>query len=83
MKHTQGEWEKDGLDITFTNSLNEKMRLAEVFGINEVAEANAKLIAAAPELLEALKMVYNNMSADKFVEEQFTQVEEAINKATK
>jgi len=56
-KHTQGEWKTTGLDIRHKNT---SLILATVYPhlhanqSREEAEANAKLIAAAPELLEAL-----------------------------
>lgn len=57
--------------------------IAEVSGINHDAEANARLIAAAPELLEALKAV-TDMLADQrdFVlgnayQEEYAAVEKA------
>jgi len=56
-KHTAGEWKATGLEIRHANN---SMILATVYPhlpLNqrrEEAEANAKLIAAAPKLLEAL-----------------------------
>lgn len=55
-KHTKGEWKSNGTfisdesDVIATCFVNTKTRY---IGHKE-AEANAKLIAAAPELLEAL-----------------------------
>ena len=63
MKHTQGKWrinttleyiEKHSGKQTLVLS-NDRI-IAEAFGVTlEEAEANAKLIASAPELLEACK----------------------------
>lgn len=46
------------------------------------AEANAKLIASAPELLEALIEVSAGMTPDRFKESTFHKVISAIQKAT-
>mgnify|MGYP003999793669 CR=1 FL=1 len=58
MKHTQGKWELSIKGVAFyieADTLNGEEHIAEVFGhsVSEV-EANARLIASAPELLEAL-----------------------------
>jgi len=89
-KHTQGEWIKKSPKnrvIQITNK--ENLIICEIdILINKVtptpsaAEANAKLIAAAPDLLEAL------IDLAKFCKENNTGVElelaeNAINKATK
>jgi hypothetical protein len=64
MSYTKGEWKsskvviakKDWFEVNIGNG---EKRLAETYGdSSEEAEANAKLIAAAPELLEALKGSY-------------------------
>ena len=53
----------------------------------DVVEANAKLIASAPDLLEALEsFVYEieqTRSYDNILEESYHLAKEAINKATK
>jgi hypothetical protein len=52
-KHTRGPWElQHGALITAKNGLH--IALAANSGMN-ASEANARLIAAAPELLEALE----------------------------
>lgn len=58
-QHTPGPWEAGQWNNTWETA---KVRhvltgniLADVFGKSPVATANARLIAAAPELLEALR----------------------------
>jgi hypothetical protein len=44
-------------------------------------EANAKLIAAAPELLEALQRALNDFKSQRWTEETYKVIEKAIKKA--
>lgn len=72
MKHTPGPWifeEVRGSDdktLVYRRILNVgnvyKQKGIASTGIDEEAEANARLIAAAPELLEACKAVANDTS---------------------
>lgn len=62
-KHTPGPWIQCGYDITTPEGLFPIAKLNPVLDIN-VIEANARLIAAAPELLEALELVYRRMAND-------------------
>ncbi len=69
MKHTKGKWEVSTISVSDWKSVaigNNELIIAHlVIRDNEITkedEANAKLIAAAPELLEACEMV------DKFFE---------------
>jgi hypothetical protein len=55
--HTPGPWENDRQTVYSVNGVHEQ-EIAEVYGnADGNAEANARLIAAAPELLEALKRI--------------------------
>lgn len=57
-KHTRGPWfEKYGSQIYTDTALNPELNIATAnrMGTRSEQEANARLIAAAPELLEALK----------------------------
>jgi hypothetical protein len=68
-EHTSGPWETPGTDggdrvISYTDSNRKRRTLAHVYAprtdgeLNEQErDANARLIAAAPELLEALKRI--------------------------
>lgn len=58
--HTPGPWEVVGSRICTVANDNERITLAKTepggaFAMSEQQDANARLIAAAPELLEALK----------------------------
>ena len=62
-KHTPGPWRKSipvghGKASTILDSSREQYRLADVYWTpSGDGEANARLIAAAPELLEALQAI--------------------------
>jgi len=67
-KHTKGPWRISsfgavlGSDTTGTTicDINEAMLNSGFSHVKSEAEANAKLIAAAPELLKALELMVNN-----------------------
>jgi hypothetical protein len=96
-KHTPGPWESNNGEVT-TRQENGRSyrRIAAVqdYGLGslpEVDEANAQLIACAPEMLAALKsvMVFSDMHQCECREVQglrstcpFCQVESAIARAT-
>lgn len=70
MKHTQGEWkavtDKGQHSGRFfaVNSVDENITTAIVYGKDENEQAaNAKLIAAAPELLKALESAVVDLRA--------------------
>lgn len=53
-KHTPGRWWADSIEVGAGPSM--QVKIAKVGGATyEEAKANAKLLAAAPELLEALQ----------------------------
>ncbi len=56
MEHTPGPW-KVGRDHDGSLKVGSGLDVAYVLGQGSGAEANARLIAAAPELLEALERV--------------------------
>lgn len=67
-KHTPGPWRiiinRHPLDFTIAGSLpgdHYRLQVATVQGL-KASEANAKLIAAAPELLAALVALFENCS---------------------
>jgi hypothetical protein len=89
MKHTQGEWEhvieKDGMnnnDVIKHN--NQYIATIHVTGSGKEWNANAKLIAAAPDLLRALEMCVKLLYACRFNsnDDQVAEAEAAIKKAT-
>lgn len=92
MKHTQGEWQiNDVLDnsesIEVLANINYHFySICNVWRIDvgsKEAEANAKLIAAAPDLLEALYTCRAKLKSDiSFTDEDLKKVEAAIKKAT-
>lgn len=80
MKHTKGEWFVSGSDQIV--SMPSQCKIANrVSGWNqEEAEANAKLIAAAPELLEVLQTIENDDNS--IPEWLLVRIKQVIKKAT-
>lgn len=87
-KFTKGEWKSDGL--TIHSGDNVICSMYDDDGVFENSEANAKLIKAAPELLESLVNILQNfksciaggngeLETDK---EDIERAEAAIKKAT-
>lgn len=98
-KHTPGEWDVNqfsDLDGDFHVQVVLKSNgcpLAHMYECGSETKANARLIAAAPELLEALQAAKNSLVAFKFLpghgnawedsdEENLQAVDAAIAKAT-
>lgn len=94
-KHTKGEWFyfKNNDRLKVASKLNyTETTLAEVFAAEEddncTDEANAKLIAAAPDLLEALinickKVEFCSLDGKSTFRDEYQSAINAINKATK
>ncbi len=88
-KHTQGEWgvSKHGNNDSFGVYAEGKPDLAIVIGGNEEggeAEANAKLIAAAPDMLDALQSIEQSleqMVQDDMIRGMVMIIQQVINKA--
>lgn len=82
--------DKPGYLICFKNSNREIVTLASVIGASrEEAEANAKLISAAPDLLEAAIAIIANaddrimhLDYEGITEEHYVMLKAAIDKAT-
>jgi O-acetyl-ADP-ribose deacetylase (regulator of RNase III) len=97
--HTPGPWEFDesnfgvcsrhgyGLLDSLGETLGVTVHTTDVFGLPvEEAEANAKLIVAAPELLAALRRIRAELCrrhSPFVVETNYAYINEAIAKATK
>ncbi len=98
-KFTPGPWVRDGRMVEATNSEKETIMACEVYGpelghwdqeAQVAAEANAQLIAAAPDLLDALVYLANWMEeligfeneTDPEYQEAMKQIDEAITRAT-
>ena len=87
MKYTQGEWKvvrkinvksTDGY-ICSCAAVRNGMNISNE---KEMNEANAKLISAAPDLLEALKELLNMVYSDQNIENALLKSKIAIDKAT-
>lgn len=87
-KHTPGPWypvaTQDGMFV-FKDVKDERHKIAELFLWGEETEHNARLIAAAPEMLEALQVAYaeleNHKGVPGVVEHVLPAIEAAIAKA--
>ncbi len=72
-EHTPGPWQShryNGNEERFFVGAGDSWFLADVYDGNGSysAEANARLIAAAPAMLETLENVEQNMQSDRFVD---------------
>ena len=67
-KHTPGPWSVGG-PTGFVNQVYIEPAIGAVYGSGDEAQANAHLIAAAPELLEALQEALEDWDDDHFDEE--------------
>lgn len=81
-KHTPGPWTAGKFqDTGLNNQISVHPAICTAYGAKEEAEANARLIAAAPEMLAALQEV--QIYVDNFGESHLTElVSFAISKAT-
>ena len=88
MKNTQGKWtpfDNEKGDITIQSDNGELIGCVWEAPDDESMRANAKLIASAPKLLEALEKIRNsikNQNLEARFGHTFTRVEQAIKKAT-
>jgi hypothetical protein len=94
-KHTQGKWRKSKTinDYSIYSENNHNNDIATVFQYSrsipeDEAEANAKLIAAAPEMLEKLQSIINFHIKDNgqwvndLTTDEIKEIQEAIKAAT-
>ena len=81
-KHTPGPWKIRSFynqDIVYINAEDDKgFGIAEILGENK--EANARLIASAPELLEACKVILDADMGKSLPKSYRTMLEQAIAK---
>lgn len=92
-KHTKGEWgirfkRRIGYNASHTIIYADKEGIAEIIcefdGQNKQIEANAKLIAAAPELLKGLMEIKKSLEGDvseRVIDNCIVRAEQVINKA--
>lgn len=80
MKHTPGPWQQGEGTTLWVVLANDRTPICHLLLGTEAAEANARLIAAAPDMLEALEvMVHSFMYKD--APEAFNIARAAIAKA--
>jgi hypothetical protein len=87
-KHTKGEWiysKYQPYDFGVHSTEGRGNDIALVRGSDEEAEANAKLIAAAPELLASLIEIFDLLEINEpewYLRKHFNHAINAIRKAT-
>lgn len=79
--YTPGPWKADQSGDIFVPA--SKQGIGEVWHNLDEWEANARLISAAPELLEALRILIEVMDTGMYDAEVFERGRAAIDKATK
>ncbi|MGU1427457.1 hypothetical protein ACSEVS_27605 [Pseudomonas aeruginosa] len=85
MKHTPGPWYRDGTTVYALNPQNFNRFSAQIHGAHtpkSELEAVAQLMQAAPELLEALQVCIQQITALCSAEDVPDQARAAIAKAT-
>ena len=60
-EHTKGPWRVDGPN-GYINQIGIGPSIGAAYGAGEEVKANARLIAAAPDLLEALENLHANIA---------------------
>lgn len=69
MSHTKGPWQRDGSHLYGPDP--QRLLIAQMCyigrGYQEESEANHRLIAAAPDLLEALKLIWSMFDDGRIV----------------
>ena len=80
--NTQGQWTIDSCNVRKTIVSDEK-QVCNLFNVGDETEANAKLIAAAPELLETLSQVEAVIRYNDDVSYMLSSIQKVIEKATR
>lgn len=93
-KHTQGEWKynvtkRDEIQVLLPNGLN--LHLGYIYSddcglptcCRKEEHANAKLIAAAPDLLAAALQIKNEIDTEGLLQNSYEKLLAAVEKATK
>jgi hypothetical protein len=78
-KHTQGPWVADGDQVEVQAEFNDGYRICDVFGPDY--KANARLIAASPDMLEALRLASQSAGFQYMTHETRLKIDNAIAKA--
>ena len=87
-KHTPGPWEVDQIDQSTIQIKAAGVIVAEVYSgstftrLSDEQQANARLIAAAPELLSALQQAIAWMDGERTAIDALTNARAIITKAT-
>lgn len=83
-KHTPGPWKAIKSTAYYHGIKTESGKEIHLHEWDSESEANAKLMAAAPELLQSLELLYNNSMAKKGFAQSTTaiKIRAVIEKAT-
>ena len=79
MKHTEGEWKVEAKNLIKCNG----EQIGSANSMIDEYEANAKLISAAPNILDALKAIIKTNGNIAINDKEWINAIKAINKATK
>lgn len=80
LKHTPGPWDNDN-NVIWGGKNDNIIAVSASFKYKE-GEANAKLIAAAPDLLKELRNMVESWDDDCFIDVEIDKARAAIKKAT-
>ncbi len=64
-KHTPGPWVVEERSLNISVGPIRDPGVCRVYGLNDLGRANARLIAAAPEMLKALQLVSSHIDPDQ------------------
>ena len=78
----QGQWTIDSCNVR-TTIVSDETPVCNLFNLGEETEANAKLIAASPELLETLSQVEAVIRYNDDVSYMLSSIQKVIEKATR
>ncbi len=80
-KYTPGPWHVESPALSIADSQRIEVATVRTYGDDAEALANARLIAAAPELLEALIILHKIMDTARLSRDEWARVDAVLVKA--